>query len=304
MSLAPRRGGDTRALPRINNSEMYGRTSAKPKRLPNAARFCHKRGMRRWRIGLIAGCVGAAALPYPGIAGAPADPLPEVGTVLRRIVERAQEDPKLDREFEAQYRFTHIRIREERNLKGAIKKREAEQMVHEPTSPADPTRSWQSEGAARVTGGADEAPSKGGRPYGQDDVMLTEPLLARFEFTIQGREPVAGRRALRMDFRPAVPERSANGLLDRFINHTAGTIWVDETDFTISRAVFWLTEKLTFGAGILGSVSTFDCQFARQRTDAGFWYTAEVEWHVECREFLVRKRIEFHETREDVRKVP
>jgi hypothetical protein len=246
-------------------------------------------------------------------AGAPAslraDPpatnaFPEVGVVLQGLVERAKDDARLDREFEAGYQFTHTKIREERNLKGEVRKREAERAVQTPRSGANPAPGWRGEGAARVTQGAAAKPEKAGRPYEKDDVLLTESLVRRFEFTIRAREEVAGRTVLKLDFRPAAEEAPTRGLLDRFINHTAGTIWVDEADYTIAKAVFWLTEKLSFGGGILGSVSAFDGRFERGRTEEGRWFTTNVEWQVECREFLVNKLIEFRETREDVRKAP
>jgi hypothetical protein len=262
--------------------------------------------MVRWLILFLAVWSEVETLPPIQAADVPGNPFPEVGTVIQGLVERAKDDSQLGRAFEAQYQFTHTKIREERSLKGVVRKREAERTVDAPGSTVAPARGWRGEGAARMTAGAGETgskPDKTGRAYEKEDILLTEPLMRRFEFTIRARECVAGRTVLKLDFRPAAGEAPGNSLLDRFINHTAGTIWVDEADYTIAKAVFWLTEKLTFGGGILGSVSSFDGRFEQGRTDEGLWYPTNIEWHVECREFLVNKLIEFRETREDVRKV-
>jgi hypothetical protein len=262
--------------------------------------------MRR-RLGLLtAVCVGMGTFLPPRSAEIPTHSFPEVEKVIQGLIKRAEADPKFDREFESRYRFTHTKTREERNPKRMLKKRESERTVHEPESAPTLAENWPGDAAAAVTGGAGEVGSKAdkrGRANTRGDVVLTEALMRRFEFTIRAREWVAGRTALKMDFRPVVRELPAKSLMDRFINRTAGTIWVDETDFTISKAMFWLTERLNLGGGILGSVSAFDCRFERRRVEDKIWYTPELEWHVECREFLVNKIIEFQETREDVRKV-
>jgi hypothetical protein len=83
----------------------------------------------------------------------------------------------------------------------------------------------------------------------------------------------------------------------------AGTIWVDESDFTVVRARLSLTEKLNIGGGVLGSVSAFEGRFDRGKTAEGVWYTRSIDWRLECREFLVNKIIEQRESWDEVRKV-
>jgi hypothetical protein len=108
---------------------------------------------------------------------------------------------------------------------------------------------------------------------------------------------------LKLDFRPAAVSLPAKGLLERFINRMAGTIWVDEADFTVARASLYLTEKVNVGAGVLGSVSAFECWFERRKTEDGLWYPRRADWRLECREFLVNKIIEQRETWDEVRKM-
>jgi hypothetical protein len=268
------------------------------------------RRFMNWRDSLVLGCAVAATVSRLCAADAPTKPLPSVETVLKGIVERAQADAGVEQEFEAHYSFIRNKMREEFNLKGKLKKRETENEVHDPSSPepeagassakeGKPTSASRSHVPSKAV--SDDEPPDGA--YERKDVQVTEELLRRFEFTMLGRELWKGLPLLKLDFRPAGGDPPAKGLLERSINRMAGTIWVDETDFTVTLASFYLTEKVNVGAGVLGSVSAFECWFERAKTDDGLWHTRRVDWRLECREFLVNKVIEQRETWDEVRKV-
>ncbi len=244
------------------------------------------------------GCALAAMLSRLYAGEPPTNNYPSTETLIQGIAARAQDDARLEKELEASYRFTHTRTREEFNLKGKSKKREFEQEVHDPTVP-EAKRTGSSHGSAKRVS-PDEAPD---RAYERKDVIITEDLLRRFEFTPLGRETVDGMPLLKVSFRPVSSGPPTKGLLERFISRVAGTVWLDEKDFTVVRASFYLTEKINVGAGVLGSVSSFDCWVERLKTAEGIWYTHEVDWHLTCREFLVNKIIEQREGWDDVRKV-
>ena len=259
---------------------------------------------------LVVGCALAATVGRLGAAEARTNALPSLETVLRGIVERAQADSRVEQEFQARYSFIHTRTREEHNLKGKLKKREVDQQVHDPTAPKSGTGPAPAKEGKRSGASHSHGPSKAvsddeplDRAYERKDVVVTDELTRRFQFNLLGREVWDGLPMLKLDFRPAVPNLPAKGLLERFINRVAGTIWVDEADFTVARASLYLTEKVNVGAGVLGSVSAFDCWFERAKTDDGFWHTRRLAWRVECREFLVNKIIEQRETWDEVRTV-
>jgi hypothetical protein len=244
------------------------------------------------------------------LAQVPEDPLPSVEALRTGIAERAQRDAQIEREIETRYRFTHTRTREEFSLRGKLKRKEFEERAHDPTAPkpgAEPSTA--KEGRRSAAGRAHGPPKEPSdeefpdRSYERKDVNVTEELLRRFQFTILGRELREGLPLLKIQFRPVAPDPPAKGLLERFLNRMAGTIWVDETDFTVACGSFRLTEKVQVGGGILGSVSAFECWFERGRTEEGLWYTRRVDWRLECREFLINKIIEQREAWDELRKV-
>jgi hypothetical protein len=259
----------------------------------------HRR--RHWIWGL---CLAAAVSGLNG-AEVPTNTLPSADTLIKALAARAPADARLEKEMEAGYQFTHTRVHEEFNLKGKSKKREVEHELNDPAA-RKPAEEAQRAGAGRSQGtaskkmSADDAPDQA---YERKDVIVTEDLMRGYEFTPLGREVWEGVPLLKVDFQPAASAPPGKGLLERFIRRMAGTIWVDESDFTVVRARFFLTEKFKVGAGVLGSVSAFECRFERGRTAEGVWYTRSIDWRLECREFLVNKIIEQRETWDDVLKV-
>ncbi len=257
------------------------------------------------------GCALALAVSSALAAEAPTNALPPLDTVLHGIVQRAEADARIQQEFLARYAFVHTVTRQEHNPKGKLKKRKTKTVSHDPSvqnSTPPPSRS--SDGGqnrahrshARPEAVANEEPLD--RPYEREDVVVTDGLMRRFEFTLLGRELWETLPLLKLDFRPAVPTLHAKGVLERLINSMAGTLWVDERDYTVARISLRLIDKVNVGVGgLLGSVSAFQCEFERSRTCDGLWYTRRVDWRAEYREFLVNKIVEQQETRTEVRRV-
>ena len=262
------------------------------------------------RSNLALGCALAAMFTRLYAADVPTNALPSVETVLKGIVERAEADARAEQEFEAHYSFVRIKTREEFSLRGKVRKRGIEKEIHDPAHPksgADPSPAVAGKRTDASRRHVPSAAVSGGEPpdpaYERRDILVTEGLLRRFQFTLVGREVSEGLPLLKLDFRPATVSLPAKGLLERFINRVAGTVWVDEADFSVARASLYLTEKVNVGAGVLGSVSAFECRFERRKIEDGLWYTRLLDWRVECREFLVNKIIEQRETWDEVRKV-
>jgi len=257
------------------------------------------------------GCVLALAVGSVLAADGPTDALPSLDAVLQGIVERAGADARIQEEFAARYAFIHAKTREEYNSKCRLKKRHTESVPHDPATHDSTGKSSLSSGGSQrrvhrrqTRSQAESGEEPPDRPYERGDVVVDESLLRRFQFTLVGREVWEAIPLLRLDFRPVVPNRPAKGVLDRFINKMAGTVWVTESDYTYARIRLQLTEKVNVGVGgVLGSVSAFECDLERLKTEDGLWYTRRVEWRAEYREFLVSKIVEQRETRTDVRKV-
>ena len=244
--------------------------------------------------------------PTPGRCepDANAGGLPAVDTVLLRMAEKAKADDD-EREFKRHYGFTRIRVTEVRNPKGEIKKREEKKIEHHPaalaaedSAPFSGTRPPSSDKTRVDRSGATHA-----KPREKDEIVLDDDLLRRFEFTLTNREDVNGRRALVIEFQPAKKDLPERTLKDRFVNRTAGRIWVDEAEYALVKADFHLTEKVNLFGGLVGTISKFSFGFRRERTELGCWFTRDSEWHLEGREVFVRQTMDFHEEKTGVRRV-
>jgi hypothetical protein len=120
-------------------------------------------------------------------------------------------------------------------------------------------------------------------------------LLNRFVFVLHGRETINGRDTLVVDFKPKTGKLPERNLKERFINHAAGRVWLDEAEYKLVKADLHLTEKVDVLDGIVGSVWTFHILFERQRTDDGLWFTHAMSWHLEGREAFLRRTVDYHE---------
>ena len=236
--------------------------------------------------------------------------LPKVDEVLSRVLERAKAEGRDYREFRNRYAFTRTRTTETRNGKGALKSQETRKSEHIPKpqpAPASVSVPPSDDSRDHVRVGNDVRPDASGdikgKAFDQGDFPLTADLVKRFQFTLAGREMLGTRPALLVDFRPASGNLPVRNLKDRFINRSAGRAWIDEKDFALVKVDLHLTEPVSVVGGLVGAVRKCNYNFHRERTAEGLWFTAQVDWHLEGRQFLATKTIDHHEKREQVRKV-
>ena len=250
----------------------------------------------------------AMALPLMA-ANAGEAPLPPVETVLKRVAERSEKEDDNDRAFNRCYSYMRTRVTEYRNSKGDIKKREQKKGVSNPNVvPASyrpqpiVARMRSPKDAEENEAVTDTHSNVRGKAFERKDFSLNDDLLKRFQFTLAGREALTGRPALVLDFKPASRKLPERNFKDRFINKAAGRVWVDEADFALAKADLHLTEKVSVLGGLVGAVWKFNYSFDRERTADGFWFARDVNWHLEGREVFIRRTIDYHEERSDVRK--
>ena len=236
-------------------------------------------------------------------------PLPTVETVLKRIVESTKQESEHDRAFNQRYSYTRTRAMEFRNSKGELKKRE-ERISHN-TPAAVPVAYRTQPAEAGAEGEKEERKSSPvtetnsnvrGKAFEKKDFSVNDDLLARFEFTMGGRELVNGRPMLILDFKPGNRKLPERNIKDRFLNKAAGRIWVDETDGVLAKVDVHLTDNVNVVGGLVGAVWKFSYSFNRERLPDGFWFTRSVDWHLEGREVIFRRTVDFHEEKGDVRK--
>jgi hypothetical protein len=74
-------------------------------------------------------------------------------------------------------------------------------------------------------------------------------LLERFRFSYLGDEVFEGRPVWVVDFEPASDRLPARSLKDRFINLTAGRLWIDQEESALARAEFDLPARSMWPEG-------------------------------------------------------
>ncbi len=236
-------------------------------------------------------------------------PLPAFESVLQHVLQRAKDEGDNDHAFDERYRYARTKVTEFRNSAGQLKKREANTSMHvpAPAAPAPATPAPASAAAPQSAPEQTEAASDThsnvrGQQIKKSDFLLNEDLVSRFEFTMVGRESLNGRPALVVDFAPAnkiLPERN---LKERFINKAAGRIWIDADDYSLVKADLHLTQQVNVGWGLIGAVWKFHYEFERERTPDGLWFPSEVDWHLEGREVIINRTVDYHEATSDVQK--
>ena len=253
----------------------------------------------KYYLPIIAGLIFLAP-PLPAETSAP--PLPPLDAVIQRALARAATEDENDREFNRNYRYERVRLTEYRNGKGELKKHE------EKRSP---------EGAAKTN----SAPVAAPKPVETADAPVTEShsnikgkafavkdyslsnLVSRFQFKMVGRDTVNGRSALVLDFQPAGKDLPVNSYKDKFINKGAGRVWVDEADYAITKVNLHLMQPVNVLGGLAGAVWKFNYSFERDRTPEGLWFARHVDWHLEGREVVFHRIVDYHEQKIDEQKV-
>jgi len=221
-------------------------------------------------------------------------PLPALKTIVEKVLEQARREDENDRGFQQRYAYKRTKTTEERDGDGKLEKRQQKASRHRPS----PTQASTAPLNRPHTGTA--APK---RPLDRKDFSLDQELLDHFEVKITGREVVNGRPALVLDFKPADKSLPVRNLKDHFLNRVAGRLWVDEEEYVVVKTEVHLTHSIGIVGGLVGSVKALFYHFDRERTPDGFWFTRKVNWHLEARELLANKKIDYSEESQDVRRV-
>ena len=246
-----------------------------------------------------------------GVSLADAQPLPTIDFLLQQVIARAvNKEDKNDNLFDMNYQYTRVRTWEYRNSHGQLKSREEKRSVEN-----KPLRM-----AARAAKLAAENPPVPPAPTIKDEPLSDTHsnirgkalkvkdysipnLIKRFQFNIVGRETVNGRPSLVVDFKPLRDDLPVNQFADKFINKAAGRVWIDEEDYAIAQAQLHLTQQVNVLGGIVGAIWKFTYQFTRVRTTEGYWFARSMDWHLEGREVVVNRIVDYHERKLDEQKI-
>jgi hypothetical protein len=163
-----------------------------------------------------------------------------VDELLKRVLENVDRELANEKVFKQNYRFTRAKVRDYLNSDGEVKKTESKMRTNDPLrvviakAPAKPKAMPANRQMSKA-----EAEIRN-QHYEKSDFPVGPDLLARFEFTLVGRETVNGRSSVVLDFVPAKGKLPEKDLKDKFINKTAGRVWIDEADAVLTKADLYL----------------------------------------------------------------
>ncbi len=239
-------------------------------------------------------------------SGVEAKPLPAMDFVLQQMVIRATgKEDENDNLFTMNYQYDRSRTWEYRDSQGEIKRREEKNSVeNKPLS------------LAAAQNGAEPVPS----PVASDKLVSAmrsnmprkalkvknysiPDLVKRFQFTLVGREMLNGRPTLMADFEPISDDLPVKNFADKFINQAAGRVWVDEEDYAVVQAQLHLIQPVNVLGGLAGTVRKLYYGFTRERTPEGYWFARKTHWHLEGRELVVNRIIDYHEQKLNEQKI-
>ncbi|MBU6410738.1 MAG: hypothetical protein KGR98_10150 [Verrucomicrobia bacterium] len=224
--------------------------------------------------------------------------------ILQGVLARAKLEHANDRGFDSFYSYSCEKITEFRNAEGVVIKREDKTDHHTPAAVVDvPPAALAA--VEKPDGGPVTATHSNvhGQAIHKKDLLLTPDLFKRFHFTLVGRQMFNGRPTWVVDFAPASKNLPEHTFKDRFINKAAGRVWVDAGDYALVKAQLHLTAPVEVGFGLIGAVWKFNYGFERERTPDGWWFNRNVDWHLEGREVVVKRIVDYREETSGLRPV-
>lgn len=247
--------------------------------------------------------VALAGIPSGLGAGSTNDPpLPSLVEIFPKVVERAKKEPENDRQFQLNYIFVHSKLMEFRNGDGDLKKREPKVFTNYPALKRQREQAAKPPPPRKNEPVSETHSNVRGKQFDEKDFGVSSNLVTRFDFKLVGRVQLNQRPTLIIDFEPKKGKLPERNLKDKFINKAAGRVWLDEEDYAISKVDLRLTERVNVLGGLVGAIWKFGYQFERDRLPDGIWFTRDETWHLEGREVIFNRVVDFHGERTAVEK--
>ncbi|MEJ0089357.1 MAG: hypothetical protein WDM80_06375 [Limisphaerales bacterium] len=236
-----------------------------------------------------------------------AKPLPTMDFVLQQMVARAvgKEDQNDDL-FTMNYQYNRVRTWVYRDNQGEVKSREEKNTVeNKPLRLAEAAQTGAEPVPTTVANDKLVSAMRSNMPRKAMKVKnySIPDLVKRFQFTLVGREVLNGRPTLVADFKPASDDLSVKSFADKFINQATGRVWVDEEDYAVAQTQLHLIQPVNVLGGLAGTVRKLNYGFTRARTPEGYWFARNTQWHLEGREVVINRIIDYHEAKTNELKI-
>ena len=255
-------------------------------------------------------CVVTVLLVWAGTGrlapGQNADPQPSEKEILARALERGLANDQ--RRVEHFYSFRHLRIQQKLDKQARptrIEKRlfqvlpignvRYERLLEkdgEPLSQKEQETERRKEERFRRRLARDGNAGK----KNDSEVRFNRDLVDRYLFRVEGTEELHGREVYRLPFEPKSRKLPVRRRIDRALNNSRGSVWLDQGSYEIVRVEFELIRPTRIWWGILGSISRVDGMLDRKEGKDGVWFPSYFRLYLKGRILFrsLHSRLESH----------
>jgi hypothetical protein len=89
----------------------------------------------------------------------------------------------------------------------------------------------------------------------EEQMAFDEELTSRYDFELKGLEQIGNRSAYAIAYSPKPGKLPVRRRIDRALNKSQGTIWIDRETYAVAKLDFELMEKIRIWWGFIGSIS-------------------------------------------------
>ncbi len=224
---------------------------------------------------------------------------PELHTLLTNAIERVGKSARIDA-----WLFTRVRAIDELNRNGKVEStREETHFIRHRNSKAFERLQLKNGKPLSATEEKREAKKEheflAGKPPPEKPrdrkVEFTEDLLQRFDFVLAGPEIVNSRPAWRINFRPKSSSASFANLTQEVLGKLEGSLWIDGTDYQLSRISLNLQSSVKVLAGIIGVLESLTLNHERHRAEPGVWLPDKTDLRIVGRKLFSPVRLHIRE---------
>lgn len=230
-------------------------------------------------------------------AGARDEPLPTPAELAARVLARAKQVEPLW----TQYEYRRVSVRKELHEDGTVKEEAEELYRMVPRDGLVFARLLEKNGVAPTASDLKRDEERHQRALkrraerqrtgraSSEDRELSKEILERFDFRIEGRERLNGRKTLKIALAPKANPLKERSQMDRVLNRLRGHVWVDESLYDLVRADVHLTQPVRYYA-ILGVARKLTVLFEAQLVDGRVWFPARFEMAIDARRLVSQVR--------------
>ena len=124
----------------------------------------------------------------------------------------------------------------------------------------------------------------------ENAIVFDEELVARYDLTLDGAEPLRNRPSFRIAFAPRDGDLPVRRPIDRALNRARGRIWIDRKTHEVARLEFELIDRVRLWWGLVGTIHHFRGSLDRGPVLDGIWASLQNESYSDIRFFFSRSR--------------